>query len=348
MSEKRWLIIIALVATLFLGFRFMSRDSKSDEDMVTKTNYIMGTVMNISIYDKVDEKIFEDSFDIIRNIEKKMSLNIDDSEINNLNNKGFNNFVEVSDQTLFVLEKSIEYSKLSNGYFDVTVGPLVELWGIGSDRARIPNSDEIKDSISKIDYQSVQIDGNNVKLNKDNMVIDLGGIAKGYAADEVANFLKSKGVNRAIIDLGGNIYTVGSKEKNTPWTVGVQDPFNEKRGDFIGVVKAIDKSVVTSGVYERYLEQDGKKYHHILDPFTGYPVDNELMSVTIISDNSIDGDALSTAVFALGVQKGYELVKSIEGVEAIFITKDKDVYLTPYVKDSFEINSKDFKVKSFK
>lgn len=348
MSEKRWLIIIALVATLFLGFRFMSRDSKSDVDMTTKTNYIMGTVMNISIYDKVDEKIFEDSFDIIRNIENKMSLNIADSEVNNLNNKGFNDFVEVSDQTLFVLEKSMEYSKLSNGYFDVTIGPLVELWGIGSDRARIPNSNEIKDSISKIDYQNVEIDGNKVKLNKDNMVIDLGGIAKGYATDEVANFLKSKGVNRAIIDLGGNIYALGSKEKNIPWTVGIQDPFNEKRGNFVGVVKAIDKSVVTSGVYERYLEQDGKKYHHILDPFTGYPVDNDLMSVTIISDNSIDGDALSTAVFALGTQKGYELVKSLEGIEAIFITKDKDIYLTPDVKNSFEINSKDFKVKSFK
>lgn len=348
MGEKRWLIIIALVVILFLGFRFMSNDKKSNEEDITKTNYIMGTVIKLSIYDDVDEKIFEESFDVIRNIESKMSLNIADSEVNSLNNKGFNEFVGISDQTLFVLEKSMEYSKLSDGYFDVTIGPLVELWGIGSDKARIPSSDEIKDSISKIDYKDVQIDGNKVKLNKDNMVIDLGAIAKGYAADEVASFLKSKGVNRAIIDLGGNIYTLGSKEKNIPWTVGVQDPFNETRGDFIGVVKASDKSVVTSGVYERYLEQGGKKYHHILDPFTGYPIDNELMSVTIISDNSIDGDALSTTVFALGVQKGYELIKSLEGIDAIFITKDKEIYLTPNASDNFEIKSKDFKVKSFK
>ena len=348
MNEKKWLIIISFVLVLFLGFRIMSKEKDSKEDITTKTNYIMGTIMNISIYDDVDEKIFEDSFDIIRDIEKKMSLNIDDSEINNLNKNGFNNFVNVSDQTLFVLKKSMEYSKLSEGYFDVTVGPLVELWGIGSENARVPSSDEIKSAISKIDYKSVQIDGNKVKLDKDNMIIDLGGVAKGYAADEVAQYLKSKGVKKAIIDLGGNVYTLGSKEKNVPWTVGIQNPLNEKRGDFIGVINVSDKSVVTSGVYERYLEKDGKKYHHILDPFTGYPVDNELLSVTIVSNESIDGDALSTSVFALGVQRGYELVKSLKDVEAIFVTKNKEIYITPNISDSFEIKSKDFKIKTFK
>lgn len=347
MGEKRWLIIISLVVLLFLGFKVMTKEKSSKENVTTQTNYIMGTIMKIDIYDKVDEKIFKDSFDIIRDIEKKMSLNIEDSEINNVNKNGFNKLVKVSDQTLFVLKKSMDYSKLSSGYFDVTVGPLVELWGIGSDQARVPSSDEIKASIANIDYKNIQIKDNKVKLNKDNMIVDLGGIAKGYAADEVASFLRSKGVKRAIIDLGGNVYTLGSKDKNIPWTVGIQNPFDEKRGDYIGAISVSDQSVVTSGVYERYLEKDGKKYHHILDPFTGYPVNNELMSVSIISEKSIDGDALSTAVFALGVQRGYELVSSLEDVEAIFVTKDKEIYITPNLKDSFKGHSKDFKIKTF-
>ncbi len=348
MSEKKWLIIISFIVILFLGFRVMNKEKKSNDDIITQTNYIMGTIIKIDIYDKVDKKILEDSFDIIRNIEKKMSLNIASSEINDLNKNGFNDFVSVSDQTAFVIEKSMSYSKLSHGYFDITVGPLVQLWGIGTDKARVPSSNEIKSALPRIGYQNVQIKDNKVKLKKDNMIIDLGGIAKGYAADEVAQYLKSKGVKRAIIDLGGNIYALGSKDTNLPWSVGIQNPFNEKRGDFIGIINVSNKSVVTSGVYERYFEKDGKKYHHILNPFTGYPVDNELMSVSIVSNDSIDGDALSTSVFALGVQRGYELVKSLENVEAIFVTKDKEIYITPNIKDNFKLKSKDFKVKTLK
>lgn len=343
MKEKKWLIIISLVILLFIGFITINRNPK--RELVDKTNYIMGTVINLSMYDDIDDEIFNGAFDVVRDIEKKMSLQIKDSELNKLNNKGFEEFVELTDETRFVIEKGIDYSKLSNGYFDVSIGPIVKLWSIGNKDARVPKAEEIKDLLPKVNYKDISIEGNKVKLNNKGMIIDLGGIAKGYAADQVVKYLKSQGVDEAIIDLGGNIYTLGSKDEENSWTVGIQNPYNESRGDFLGTLDVSDRSVVTSGVYERYVEKDDKKYHHIIDPFTGYPVENELMSVSIISDESIDGDALSTAAFALGTKAGTKLVNSLKNVEAIFVTKDKEVYLTPKLQDNFKLKNDDFKVK---
>lgn len=345
MNEKKWLISISLVIILFLGFALINKNETSEKELVEKTNYIMGTVINLTMYDDVDEEIFEGAFDVIRDIEKKMSLQIDTSELNEINKNGYDNFVEVSDETSFVIEKGIDYSQISQGYFDITIGPAVKLWGIGSKDAKVPSDDDLKVALSKVDYRDVEIEDKKVKLNSQGMIVDLGGIAKGFAADKVVDYLKSNGIEKAIVDLGGNIYTLGSKEDDSPWTIGIQNPYNEARGDFLGSLSVEDKSVVTSGVYERYLEEDNKKYHHILDPFKGYPVDNELMSVTIVSDKSLDGDALSTAVFALGVDEGSKLVKSLDDVEAIFVTKDKEVFLTDQLKSDFKIKNKDFKIQ---
>lgn len=345
MKDKKWLINIALVVVLFIGFRLIDGNRSAQDTLVDKTNFIMGTVVNLSMYDDIDEDIFEGAFNTIRNVENTMSLNIEDSELNKVNNNAYSKPVEISDQLSYVFKKSIEYAEISNGSFDITIGPISKLWSIGTDQAKVPKPQEIESVISKVNYKNIEIKDNQVKLSKDNMIIDLGGIAKGYAADQVVNYLKSKNIDRAIVDLGGNIYTLGSKDKDTPWTVGIQNPYNESRGDYLGLISVSDKSVVTSGVYERYVEKDNKKYHHILSPFTGYPIDNELMSVTIVSDLSIDGDALSTAAFALGLEKGTQLVESLDDVDAIFVTKDKEVYITPKLKSSFEIKNKDFTVK---
>lgn len=341
LKENKWLIVVALIIVLFIGYRVIN--SNSDEP-VEKTNYLMGTIVKLTIYDNKDEDVFEDAFGIIRNIENKMSLNIADSETNVINKNAFNKRIPLSQEMNFILGKSIKYSKLSDGHFDVTVGPIVKLWGIGSEDAKVPSQSEIKDAISHLGYKSMDLNKDGISLTKPNMLIDLGAIAKGYAADQVADYLRSQNIDRAIIDIGGNLYVLGSKDAETPWSVGIQNPFNETRGDFLGTVAVSDQSVVTSGVYERYLEKNGKKYHHILDPFTGYPVENELMSVSIISDESIDGDALSTSVFSLGLEKGYELIESLDGVDAIFVTKDKNVYLTPNAKTIFKLNNKNFKI----
>jgi len=197
-----------------------------------------------------------------------------------------------------------------------------------------------------IDYNKIQIDESkkNIFLEDSNMIIDLGAIAKGYAADEIVKLLKNAEVSSAIIDLGGNIYVLGDKIDGTPWKVGVQNP--EKSGsDTIGFVSVSNKSIVTSGVYERYFEHDGKNYHHILSPDTGYPYDNNILGVSILSNNSIDGDSLSTTLFALGVDEGLKLINSLDDVEAIFITKNHELYLTNGFKKAFTLTNNNYEIK---
>ena len=177
------------------------------------------------------------------------------------------------------------------------------------------------------------------------MLLDLGSIAKGYAADEIVKILKEENINSAIIDLGGNIYALGFKEGNKNWKIGIQNPF-DNRGKIVGSLEVSNKTVVTSGVYERYIEQDGQTYHHILNPETGYPYETDIAGVSIIADKSIDGDALSTLVFTKGLEKGLELVENIDGVDAIFITNNKEVYVTKDLKDNFKITNEEFILKN--
>ena len=172
-----------------------------------------------------------------------------------------------------------------------------------------------------MDYRNVQVEGNTVTLKDPNSAIDLGGIAKGYIADKLKEYLESEGIKHAIINLGGNVLTLGGKLNGEPFRIGIQKPFDES-GAPITSVEATDLSVVSSGNYERYFEVDGKIYHHILNPKTGMPYDNHLYGVTILSKTSVDGDALSTVCYSLGLEKGMELIKSLDGVEALFITDD--------------------------
>ncbi len=344
MNDKKWIAITSIMVILFIAFGIINKNKNTISYPIKETNYIMGTIIDLKVYDHGDDATMKNAFDVIRSVEQKMSLNIKESEINKINDKAFTSPILMSDDTAFVMKKSVEYSNMSEGHFDITIGPLVELWGIGTDDARVPKDLEIDEAIEKIDYNNIEILDKSIKLNNKDMIIDLGGIAKGYAADKVAEYLTSQNVERAIIDLGGNVFALGDKEKGEDWSVGVQNPFDETRGEYLGLVKVSNKSVVTSGVYERYLEANNKKYHHILDPFTGFPVDNELMSVTIVSDKSIDGDALSTGAFALGLDKGYKLIDSTEGVGAIFVTKDHEVFVTQDIRDKFELKNTEFKI----
>lgn len=345
MNKKRITTVLILALIAFALYR--SRDTSSNVDPVTKTNYLMGTIVNLTVYQDIDESIFSGAFDIVKDIESKMSLNIDGSEIDNINKNAGISPVEVSSDTFNVIEKSIYYSGLSDGKFDISSGGLVKLWDIGGENARVPSPEEIEKELSLIDYRDIVLDKSNstVMLSNPQMMLDLGGIAKGYAADRVADYLKSNGVEKAIVDIGGNLFLLGYNQDESPWSVGIQNPFSESRNEYIGVFKTSDASVVTSGVYERFLEADGVRYHHILDPDTGYPSENELMGVTISCKDSIDADGLSTSVFLLGLERGMELVESLDGVEAIFVTESKDIYLSSGIDDRFEIKDTNFKIK---
>ena len=249
------------------------------------------------------------------------SATIDTSEVSEIN-QAEGKPVTVSPETAELISKGVEYGRLSNGRFDVTIAPASSLWNFTDNTENtIPDPEKLDEAVSHIDYSCIQIEGNTVTLTDPEARIDLGGIAKGYIADRLKEYLISEGIEHALIDLGGNMLTLGGRYDGTAFRIGIQRPFAET-GTVMAAVSVRDKSVVSSGDYERYFEKDGVVYHHILDPDTGYPVQNDLDQVTIISDESVDGDALSTTCFTLGLEEGMKLIRSLDGVEAVFVTKD--------------------------
>jgi len=314
-----------------------------NDEPVEKETYMMGTIMNFKIYGKNAETATALALKRISNIESKMSVNVKTSEISKLNAKAGISGQKLSLDTYSVIEKSVQYSKLTGGALDATIEPIVSLWGIGTDKERLPSKNEINDKLKLVNYKDIVLDKKNsmVKLKGTNQAIDLGAIAKGYTADEVKKVLLNNKISSAIINLGGNVYAIGSNPDGKDWKVGIQSPLST-RGEYLGTISVTDKSIVTSGNYERFFIKDGIRYHHIFDPKTGYPAEKGLISTTIVSDKSIDGDALSTSTYILGLDKGLKLVESVKGVEAIFVTKDKKVYVTPGLKDNFKLTSKEF------
>lgn len=234
--------------------------------------------------------------------------------------------VTVSDDLSALLTEALRYAGLSEGGFDCTIGRVSSLWDFTSRDSKPPSEEEIRKSLSFVDYRKVSVKGNVVQFVMPGMTIDLGGIAKGYIADRLKEHLQEGGVTGAIISLGGNILCIGEKSDGTPFRIGIQQPFADRQ-ETIAAIDVTDVSVVSSGIYERYIEtEDGTMYHHILNPHTGYSYENELLGVTIVSEKSVDGDGLSTVCFALGAERGMELAESLDGVEAVFITKDGELH----------------------
>ncbi|EGP5555025.1 FAD:protein FMN transferase [Enterococcus faecium] len=313
------------------------KDPYSDEQ------FLLGTYVRIRVYDEGKESALKPAFDRVKELGDKITINQKGSEIDEVNEQAGIKPVKVSDDVYTLVKRSYEYSQDSQGGFDMAIGAITQLWRIGFDDARKPSQEEIDQALKLVDYHKIELNDKEktVYLKEKGMIIDLGAIAKGYITDEVVKVLKKQGVTTAIVDLGGNVYVLGHSPRgeNQDWTVGIQDP-NMARGSVLGSIKERNKTLVTSGIYERYLEVDGKKYHHLFDPKTGYPFDNDIASVTIITDKSIDGDGLSTAVFSMGVKKGLEYVESElnNGTEAIFVTKDDKVYVTDPIKDTFKLS----------
>lgn len=291
---------------------------------VSKSGFALGTFVNITLFDGSPETLLNEAFEEINRLENLLSRNLRNSDIGRINRFAGISPVSVSPETLEVIRAGIAFHAVSEGYFDITVGPLVSLWDIGGDQERVPAEEDILRAVSFLGIDDILIEADRVTLSKPNMQIDLGGIAKGYIADRVRIFLKNRGCSSALINVGGNIVTLGTKPDGTLWRIGIQTPFSP-RGDFFAVLHLKEASIVTSGMYERFFIQNETLYHHILNPFSGYPVDSGLMGVTVISDSSMDGDALSTTMFSLGLQRGLALAERIEGVEAIFYTTDREI-----------------------
>ena len=299
----------------------------------------MGTLVQIKVYDTEANQVIKKAFDLIDDLEQKMSLNIADSEINQINQAAGKKPIKVSAATYEVIKKALDYAKLSQGAFDPTIGPLVELWGIGTDQAQVPGKEELNKRLKLVDYKQVKLypQEKKVYLTTDKMSLDVGGIAKGYAADKVVDLLRKEGVDGAYISLGGNVSVLGTKPGDELWKIGIRDPKASDQGEVMASVELTDKTIVTSGNYERYFIEDGTRYHHILNPKTGYPARNKIISSTIVTDSSFEADALSTILYILGIQEGLNLINQLEGIEALVITKNNKVYLTSQLEDKVKI-----------
>jgi len=294
-------------------------------------------VITLTLYDHAPDAVFGAMFDRIGAIEDEMSVNLADSEISAVNAAAGLKSVTVSDETFALLRAARDIAALSDGAFDPTVEPLVKLWGIGTPDAHVPLPEEIAAARALIGYRDLTLgEDNGVFLARENMGLDLGGIAKGYAGDEVLRVAREAGVQHAVLDLGGNIVVCGGRPDGKPWRIGLKNPEPGADGYF-GVVSLFDGAVVTSGGYERYFIEDGVTYHHIFDPQTGYPADSGLKAVTIVDDNSTQADGLSTACFVLGLTRGMDLLGRIDGAEGVFVTDDNKVYVTPGLADRFEM-----------
>lgn len=309
---------------------------------VIKQYFVLGTIVQFKAYGKNAEEAIHEAAMRLNDIDDKMSVFKDYSEISKINmNTG--NYEEVSEDTYLVIENAVKYSKLTEGTFDPTIGPLVNLWNIGTDNARIPDKDEIEERLKLVNYEDIILDNKNssIKLCHKSQAVDVGGIAKGYAADVAARIFAKNHIRSAIIDLGGNIFALGRKPGGKLWDIGIQNPLRS-RGEYIAIISVKNKSIVTSGNYERYFMAGGKKFHHIIDPRTGYPSASKIISATIISDKSITGDGLSTGAYILGVDKTMELIESIPGVDAILITEDRNVYATSGIRQNIKLIDNDF------
>ena len=317
---------------------------QSPTEKVSQTAFVFGTPCTISVYGKVSDADFAEVFARMDELDELLSTHVETSAVSQLN-RGSGGPVAVPFEVYELVRHGVAYSQLSDGAFDITIGPLIELWGVTGDNPRVPTGSEIDAALAQVDYRRVILleSGRRVLLEKRGMQIDLGGIAKGYAADEAASILREMGHDYGIVNLGGNIVTIGSRPDGTPWRIGIQHP-EKTRGDTIAILDIVDRTVVTSGKYERFFLQDNVTYHHIIDTKTGYPVENGLASVTIITDSSMKADALSTAVFTLGLSAGLKLIRGFDGVEGVLVTEEGIIHLTEGIENSFNLVDTRFSV----
>ncbi len=311
---------------------------------VSRTDFYFDTVVTLTLYPEGGEdaakaeELFQGCFALCGRYEDMLSRTRKGSDIWRLNHaQGAP--VEVDPETARLLQKALYYCRETDGALDITIAPVSALWDFHADpdgaAPAIPQEEAIQSLLPHVDYRNVRIDGNTVTLTDPQAAVDLGCAAKGYIADRLRDYLRAQGVTSAVINLGGNVVAIGKRPDGSAFRLGIRRPFDQN-GAPIAALDVSDASLVSSGVYERYFEKDGRRYHHLLDPATGMPEDNGLLSVTILSESSADGDILSTACFLLGLKQGMDYIESLPGIEAVFITEDYALHASSGLSGSLQ------------
>ena len=312
--------------------------------------YAMDTAMQLTAYGERAEAAIDAAVKRVDAIAALSSAYISGSDVAKINAAAGKAAVMVSPEVLKMIRTAVQYGKITQGAFDITVGPLISLWGIGTDHERIPSPEEIHQALTLVGMDDIRIDekASSVMLTKSGMSIDLGGIAKGFAADEVLRIFKEYGIESALINLGSSsIYALGQKPNGEPWTVAIRNPRQD--GEYLCVVQLADQALSTSGDYERYFIQNGKRYHHIFDPTTGYPAEAGVMSATVVIDGKTEdccmlADILTKAAFVSGTERGFAIIEGLEGSSCMAAGSDYRLYCSQDWKLTLSSVSPDFKL----
>ena len=304
---SRKITIALLCSCLCLAGLILTGFGKKDVKEASGTGVYFDTVVDIRIFDPDADDLLQGCFDLCEDAEKILSAQLETSELYQLNHRS-EQTVEVSEELAACISRGLEYAEMSDGKFDITILPLRELWDFESEDAAVPAQDEITQALTKVDYRKVHIDGTTISFDDPETQIDLGGIAKGYISETLKNWLKQQECTSALINLGGNVSVLGAKPDGSDWNVGIQEPFAD-RGTILEVVKLNSGCVISSGTYERYFEQDGRLYHHILDPETGYPAETELQQASVIGEDDVLCDAFSTICILTGQEEAERMAE---------------------------------------
>lgn len=329
-------LMISMVICSITGCVSPFSDTGKKAEPLSVSGFAFDTTYTITLHKGGNRKVLDHCISLCTKYEKIFSTTRKDSELYQINKVSRQAAqsgetdgeiqIKISEDMRDIIKKGLYYSRISEGRFDITIDPVSSLWDFSSGKGKVPGKVSIEKALKYVDYRNIKLKKDLLILKKSGTRIDLGGIAKGYIADRLKEYLSEKGVTSAVIDLGGNILCLGGRNENEGFRIGIQQPFAD-RSETVSVVNIRDRSVVSSGIYERYIKgEDGVLYHHILNPKTGYSYDNDLLGVSIISDKSVDGDGLSTSVFALGPSGGMKLIDSLKDVEAVFITKDEKLH----------------------
>jgi len=335
---KKWVVFSMLIGIIIMlpGCGQLS--------VVTKSEFALDTVITLTVYGETDSTILDQPIQTLRKLDEQLSAYNEKSEIYQINLAAGDHPVTVSKETFGLIEKGLAYSKLSEGKFDITIGPLIDLWGIEAPgEGKVPTQAAINQALALVDYTQVQLNAEDltVYLPQKGMEINLGSIAKGYIGDVLKNEMKASGIDHAVLNLGGNVVLIGGKTDHEDFSVGVENPLDPDE-DPIGSLEVANKAVVSSGDYERYFEADGVRYCHILDPETGYPADAGVHQTTIIANASVDADALSTIAFLCGPEKMATILDQEEGIDAIYVTTDNQIIVPTDLKNTFQFNTQKY------
>jgi FAD:protein FMN transferase len=332
-----------LISLFCLGIIFFTSCSKPDASVHRRSQFLMGTLVEITVYEKdndLGQLAIQNAFNEIQRMESLMSTHISNSEISKINQSAGLRPTPVSPEVLEVINRAIYWAEETQGALDVSIGPIHELWKFDDDHPTLPDKHALEQELPKVDYKKIQLKNQTVFLTKKGMRLHLGAIAKGYAVDQAIKVLRESNIHHALINAGGDLKVIGRRPDQTEWKIGLQHP--RKPESILASFSLTEKAVATSGDYQKYFDYKETRYHHILNPKTGYPATG-VISATVVTSTVMDADALSTALFVMGAKEGLAFIDSLKDTEGLLVDQNKKPYLSKGIK-----NLEGFSLEGFK